>query len=211
MFLTAPGDGDLGLGDFGVGDFGSGGFGVGDFGDGDFGDFFGGVRDSLDVCLTGVLGLGVFLTFPSGWKGGGTASGLGGRGMLPLTPPPPCPFPVPGTTTFLNSSLVRLEGLTSSPWRLEFRLGTDIPVAFGGGTSGLSGLGGLSGFWFLFFGTGLAFGDDVGDLLRPDWRIKEKCQNVSTPSSSHVPKPDPNPFLLPQTFPRNSYGQLTRR
>ena len=88
--------------------------------------------------------------------------------MLPLPPPPPCPFP--GTITFLNSSMGRFErlgGLDSSPWRLEFLLGTVIPVVFGGGTSGLSGLGGLSGFWFLGFGIGLALGDGVGDLLRP--------------------------------------------
>ena len=85
---------------------------------------------------------------------------MGGRAG---PPPPPCPFPVP---TFLNSSLIdldRLDGLDSSPWRLEFRPGTFILVA-GGGTSGLSGLGGL-GLTLRLPGTGLVEREGEGDLL----------------------------------------------
>lgn len=120
-----------------------------------------------------------FLTLPSGWKGGGAIPGFGGRARLAVSPPL-------FTTTFLNSSLTgdfpRFLGLDSSPWRLEFRPGTLIPpAAGGGGTSGLSGLsafgGGLSGL-FRDFGMGLADGECVGDLLPP-------CNNWQ-PKNSHV-------------------------
>ena len=139
--LTTPGEGDLGKGDF---------------------DFFDGIKDSFDFCLTGVLGFGVLRAFPSGTKGGGATSGTGGRDGVALASLPPFV-----TMTFLNSSLTDLErfGRASSPWRLELRPGTENPVFFGGGTSGLSGLGGLSGFCMpLGFATGLGRGEGVPDL-----------------------------------------------
>lgn len=127
-----------------------------------------------------------FLTLPSGWKGGGAILGLGGRARLEVSPPLPPPGP-PFMTTFLNSSLTgdfpRFLGLESSPWRLEFRPGTLIPpAAGGGGTSGLSGLsafgGGLSGL-FRDFGMGLVEGEGVGDLLPPCKKLETKFSHVN--------------------------------
>ena len=61
----------------------------------------------------------------------------------------------------------------------------------------MSGLGGLSGFWFLDFGTGLAFGDGVGDLVRPGWRIKRNVnkkwvQLLPHMSLNHTLNPSPH-------------------